>query len=178
MGKGKEVNRHWTTILGVVLVFTLAEISGCGPYRLGTTLPAHLRTVFIPTFKNSTYQTGIEIDITNEVLQRFRVDGNLEPVSAEEADTVLIGEITGWSRQVLSYRGDTEESVEEYRLYIAARITFKDVKNGKVFISQQEVRGKTDFFIEGTLADSEELARPDAYEDLATQIVDAVVSFW
>ncbi|MCX6350223.1 MAG: LptE family protein, partial [Candidatus Aureabacteria bacterium] len=155
------MNKHWTTILGVVLVFTLAEISGCA-YRLGTTLPANLRTVFIPTFKNSTYQTGIEIDITNEVIQRFRIDGNLRPVSAEDADTVPNGEITGSNRQVLSDRGDTAETVEEYRLYVNARITFKDVRNGKVLISQQEVRGKTDFFIEGTLADSEELARPDA----------------
>jgi len=153
-------------------------LPGCSSYRLGTTLPANMKTVFIPTFKNSTYQTGIEMDITNEVIQRFRIDSNLQPVSREEADTMLIGEITGWDRQVLSYVGNTEETVEEYRLYVNARITFKDVRNGKVLISQQAVRGKTDFFIEGTLADSEEIARPDAYEDLATQIVDAVVSFW
>lgn len=161
-----------------VFILALTGISGCGSYRLGTTLPANMKTVFIPTFKNSTYQTGIEIDITNEVIQRFRIDGNLQPVSRQEADTMLLGEITGWDRQVLSYRGDTEEVVEEYRLYVHARITFKDIRNGKTLISQQPVQGKTDFFIDGTLADSEERARPDAYEDLATQIVDAVVSFW
>jgi hypothetical protein len=165
-------------LIAVVCVLALALLPGCSSYRLGTTLPANMKTVFIPTFKNNTYQTGIEMDITNEVIQRFRIDGNLQPVSREEADTVLLAEITGWDRQVLSYRGDTEDVVEEYRLYVNARITFKDVRNGRILISKQAVRGKTDFFIEGTLADSEELARPDAYEDLAIQIVDAVVSFW
>ncbi|MDP8215331.1 MAG: LptE family protein [Candidatus Euphemobacter frigidus] len=165
--------RIWAIVSGIFLT-----TAGCGSYRLGTTLPPHLRTVYVPTFENKTYQTGLDVDLTDAVITRFRQDGNLRPVAEAEADTVLLGEITGWERRVLGYTGEDENVVEEYRLYIIVMITLKDRTSGEILISGQKIRGHTDFFVENSLPEEEEAARPKAYQDTARRIVDHVVSIW
>ncbi len=166
----------------IVIIAAIAAIvlamTGCGPYRLGTTLPANLQTVYVPTFENKTFQPGIEVDVTNAVITRFRQDGNLRPVSKDQADTILEGVITDWNRRVLGYTGDDENEVEEYRLYVTAVITFKELSTGEVLIKGQRVRGYTDFYVEADLPTEEEDARPKAFKDLARRIVDQVVSIW
>lgn len=160
-----------------VLVLSLLAVS-CGAYRLGTTLPPHLQTVYVPTFENKTYEPGIEVDVTNAVITRFRQDGNLRPVGEAEADTIVTGEITGWNRRVLGYTGRDEDNVEEYRLYVTAVIVFRELATGQFLIRRQSIQGYTDFYLEGDLVSAEEAARPKAYQDLARNIVDAVVSIW
>jgi len=165
--------RSGLIILGIIFL-TL----GCGAYQLGTTLPDHLQTVYVPTFKNTTYQPGIAVDITNAVTTRFRQDGNLQPVSRDEADTVLSGEIVGWKRRVMGYTGEDDNEVDEYRLYVTAVITFKSTSTGKLLTPRQKIRGYADYFTTGDLAEDEQAAEPDAYKDLARRIVDHVVSIW
>ena len=165
--------RFGITFLGILFL-----AAGCGAYHLGTTLPSNLQTVYVPTFENKTYQPGIEVDITNAVITRYRQDGNLRPVSEDEADTVLRGEIIGWRRRVMGYTGVDDTEVEEYRLYVIAVITFVDRTTGESLITRQQVRGHTDFFVENDLPDEENAARPKAYKDLARRIVDQTVSIW
>lgn len=166
-------------IFGPIGLLILSPLPGCGAYRLGTTLPPELKTVFVPTFKNTTNETGIETGITNAVIYRFQVDGNLRVTSQKEADTKLIGEIIGWDRRVLGYRGQDDKEVEEYRLYITTRIKFINLRTGAVLLPSRKVKGKVDFYIDvSPLPVAEAEARPSAYRDLAKNVVDAVVSFW
>lgn len=163
---------------GITFLGLLFLAAGCGSYRLGTTLPDHLQTVYVPTFENKTYQPGIEVDITNAVITRYRQDGNLRPVSEDQADTVLRGEITGWERRVMGYTGADDNEVEEYRLYVVAVITFIDRSTGEALITRQRIRGYTDYFVGGDMVEDEDAARPEAYQDLARRIVDQTVSIW
>jgi len=150
----------------------------CSHYQVGTTLPPNLRTVYVPTFVNSTKEVGVEVDITDAVINRLRQDGNLQPVPRSDADTVLQGEIVDWTRRVMGRSGRDDDEVDEYRLIIRARISLTDRRTGEKLVAHQTVQGKTDFFVEGSLPQSEENARPLAYRDLAREVVDAVVSYW
>ena len=100
----KPPQRLGLLFLGVLL------LAGCGPYHLGTTLPDNMRTVFVPTFVNRTNEPGIEIDVTNAVITRFRVDGNLAPVSEKEAD--LFAAIKFGARGYILKNADPEELVQ------------------------------------------------------------------
>ena len=162
----------------VGMMILIAGLTGCGAYRLGTTLPANMKTVYVPTFENTTNETGIEMEVTDAVITRFRQDGNLKPVSREEADTLVRGKIVGWDRSVLDYTGEDDDEVDEYRLYVTAEITFEDLRTGENILAGERIRGHIDFFIETNLPADEEDARPDAFKDLARRIVDAVVSIW
>lgn len=174
--RAKSTALSWRRALPAMALVLLA--ASCSSYQLGTTLPPQLRTVYVPTFENEIYEPGVEVDLTNAVITRFRQDGNLKPVGENEADTVVSGKITSWYRRVLGYTGRDEDNVEEYRLYVTAVIVFRELRTGKELISGQAIRGYADFYLEGDLTSAEEAARPRAYKDLARNIVDAVVSIW
>jgi len=162
-----------------VVVFLLGVfLSGCARYRVGSTLPAHLKTVHVVTFGNSSPEPGIETDVTNEVTARFRIDGNLRPVSLEKADAVLEGEIVGWRRAVVLYAGEDKDEVEEYRLYVTAVITLFDRRREQALVSARRVTGETTFVVAGALYDSELAARPAAFRELARRVVDEVTAYW
>jgi len=161
----------------LLLMFVLV-VTGCANYRLGTTLPGNLQSVYVDTFKNSTHEVGVELDITDAVITRFRQDGNLQPVSEKNCDLVLEGEIIGWIRRVMGTSGTDDDEVDEYRLIIQARIYCYNRETGEYLVEGEVVEGKTDFFVEGNLPDSEDAASPDAYRDLARAVVDSVISIW
>lgn len=161
--------------ISALAVFSLF---GCARYRLGTTLPAHLRTVHVSTFSNSTPEVGIEAEVTNEVITRFRVDGNLAPVSPEAADSLLRGEIVEWRREVLIYTGPEKDEVEEYRLYVIAEVTFRDLRRDREIFTRRLIRGETDFVVNDDMREAELSARPAAFRDLARRVVDEVTAYW
>jgi len=162
----------------LILSLLIPALAGCAHYHLGTTLPGNLRTVRVETFTNSTTQIDIEIDITDAVITRFRQDGNLQPVSTPDADCLLSGKIVGWTRRVMGTTGSDDDEVDEYRLIVRARVSLFNNNTGEFMVRNQVVQGKTDFFVEGNLPESEEAAKPDAYRDLAREVVDAVISIW
>ena len=51
--------------------------AGCANYRLGSMLPADLKTVYVPTRKNETAEPLIEQDVTRAILSQIQMDGSL-----------------------------------------------------------------------------------------------------
>jgi hypothetical protein len=171
--KTRNIVKLWLALLAIIILG-----AGCGSYRLGSSLPDNLQTIYIHTFKNLTYQPGIEVDITNAIITRFRRDGTLRPVKENEADTILEGEITNWERRVMTYTGEQSNIPQEYRLYVTAVINFTDRSTGEPLVTRQQIRGYTDFYVEGDLPDAEQAAQPAAFRDLARRIVDNVIAIW
>lgn len=160
-------------IIAVASLVCLAALSGCG-YRLGSLLPASMKTVAVPNFKNYTNEPGIEIQVTNGVIERFQVDGTLEVAPEEEADTLLIGEIIDYKREGL--RLSTEnDTTTEFRVTIAVRLTFKDLKTGKVLWVADRVEGEAAFPPGNSGPEAERAAIPRVVEDLAEDVVSKVV---
>lgn len=151
----------------------LAAAPGCG-YRLGSLLPASMKTVAVPNFKNHTNEPALEITVTNGVIERFQVDGTLEVVPEEEADTLLIGEIIDYKREGLRL-SSTDDTTTEFRLTIAVRLTFKDLKTGKTLWVADRVEGEAAFPPGNNGPEAERAAIPRVVEDLAEDVVSKVV---
>lgn len=168
----------------------LLIVAGCG-YSTGARLPSYVKTIYIPTFVNKIdvtsevtdrygykyYKPGMEIDITNTVINKFIYYGKLRVVKTEEeADLVLKGELTGYARDPLRYFPDSQE-VEEYRLTIFASVDLIDKKRDEISWDDT-IGGDTTYYASGSLAVSEETAIKNAIEDLARRIVDRTVEGW
>jgi len=167
----KETIKIFSFSLSFFLLFL--TVSGCG-YRMGSLLPSHMKTISVPNFKNHTLEPGIQIDVTNGVIERFQVDGTLEVVPEEEADTLLIGEIIDYKREGLRISSDND-STTEFRLTIAVRLTFKDLTTGKTLWVAQRITGE-DVFLPGQSGpEAERAAIPGVVEDLAEHVVSKVV---
>ena len=71
------------------IAIVLFSLSGCTGYRLGSTLPADIKTIYVPTFVNKCGEPNLEGTATQAVLEELQKDGTLRIANrgkASEAD--------------------------------------------------------------------------------------------
>jgi TolB-like protein len=183
----KRINRFKNFASYALLVILF--LTGCG-YRVGTILPMNIKSIAVPTFKNSTPEPGVEIGVTNQVISQFQIDGTLKVVEEEDADVRLEGELLEYRREPLRYTGTDFKDVSEYRLRLITRLTLVDLKTGQPIWAKRVVEGETTYFVGGdSLRDTERTALgalteqersqiPTLEEDLAHDVVESVVEGW
>jgi len=115
-------------------------VMGCGYKMVGkeTHVPPGLNSVAIPTFKNETFEPGIEVPFTQAFLREFIRDRRVNVVNRAEADSILEGVIKKFNIFSVSY--DRSGFVLEYQTYVTLDLTLKD-RAGKIL---WEERGFTE----------------------------------
>ncbi len=163
---------------------TALLLTGCG-YTLRGREHVPYDTVFVPVFDSEItihedapgvrlYFSGLEVELEEILKRRFRHDGGMLAVSRPEvADIVLEGAILSYEREALRYARD--ESVEEYRLRVRARV--KLIQDEEL-VWDEEIRGETTYLTVGAHAVTELAAVREALEDLSRRIVDRIVEDW
>lgn len=121
------------------------------------------------------YRPGIEVDITNAIINRFIFDGNLKVSSPEKADLILKAELVDYRRDALRY--SDSEDIQEYRLSVRLDVTVTETGKQKV-LWRESVVGDSSFFLSGPRAISEDEAAQKAVEDAARRAVDKTIEIW
>jgi hypothetical protein len=87
----------------VLAALTLAGALGCG-YSFRSPVPAHLDTVYVPTFENETREFQLTQQITERVIGEFLNESRLRLVGDEsDADLLVRGAIKTYEEEALSY---------------------------------------------------------------------------
>ena len=169
----------------LVILFVSSFCVGCG-YSAKSSLPSHLKTVHVESFKNNIafvqqggrelYFPLLEIKVRNAVIDRFLFDGNLRVVDNDQADLILKGALIGYDRQTLRYTDNDE--VQEYRVVISVSLEMFNVAKNEPEWIESGFSGETTYFVTGSLAKTEEVAIQDAITDLARRIVERTVENW
>ena len=122
-------------ILTVTLLCFLL-LSGCGYQMVGkeTHVPPGLSSVAIPTFKNATYEPGIEVQFTQAFLREFILDRRVNVVDRAHADSILEGSIMDFRIYSVSY--DQSGLALEYQTTVVLDLTLRD-RAGKVLWEQK-----------------------------------------
>ena len=113
------MNRPLIHTLIIPLIFVLCS---CGYHRegRGVNLDASIKTIAVPTFRNDTFEAGIEAAVTNALRRRIMLHKNARLVSAENASVIVVGVISKFNNKPISFsQGDY---AAEYRASIQARI--------------------------------------------------------
>jgi outer membrane lipopolysaccharide assembly protein LptE/RlpB len=115
----------------VLLILCMMPLAACGYQMVGkeTHVPPGLNSVAVPTFKNRTYEPGIEVPFTQAFLNEFILDRRVNVVNRAQADSVLEGFITDFRIYSVSY--DRSGFVVEYQTSVVLDLTLKD-RTGKV----------------------------------------------
>jgi outer membrane lipopolysaccharide assembly protein LptE/RlpB len=131
-------NYRWLSMVCLVLLVA------CGYQMVGkeTHVPSGLNSVAIPTFKNRTYEPGIEIPFTQAFLREFILDRRVNVVDRMQADSLLEGVITDFRMVSVSY--DQSGLVLEYQTFVTLDLTLKD-RTEKV-LWQQKNFSETQWF--------------------------------
>ena len=172
-----------------LLTSVLFSVGGCG-YTPRPGLPSHLQTVYVKPFVNQIdvtqlassreqfpiYRHGMEIDLTNAVINRFQFTGLMRPANAEHADAKLEGESIEFRRDPLRY--DASQQVEEWRLNVVVNLRFIDQTTKTLMWEESRFTGDTTYFALGPNAESESQALTRAITDLARRIVERTIESW
>lgn len=167
----------------------LFPLSGCG-YTQKSLLPEHIKSIYVPPVKNGIdlsaeisdkdrfriYRPGVEVEITNAIINRFIFDGNLKVESQDRADAVVEATLTDYRRDALRY--SESDDVQEYRLNIVLDVKVTDAKDHKVIWQDAHLTGDTTFFLSGPRAVSEDEAAAKAVEDVARRVVENTIEVW
>jgi hypothetical protein len=153
-------------------------------------LPEGLDTIHVDNFRNEidpakevsnsratyTYQPGLEVDITREVIDQFIKYRHLRIESEKNADLILKGALVDYKRYPLSYSED--DDIEEYRIEIIVSLELYDQKNDKLMWKEDGFMGESTYPVTGPNRLIESQAIDKAVEDLSLRIVERVTENW
>lgn len=152
-------------LAAAALAAVVVSASACG-YRLrgtGTSLPARIRTVGVPVFKNQTTRFELDVKLTRAVVSELVARGKVEVVADPgSADAVLEGEITGFRATPIAFSGGAQ--ADRYNITVTAKIALKERGAAEplfadpAFVYQQEY----------------EVARGTSFEALETEAIDKI----
>lgn len=120
----------------------------------------------------TTYPILIENRLTNEIVNKFNIDGNLKVVNNDNDSLKLICEITDYTKEALRYSKDNRDQVSEQRLRLHVNTKLMDV-SGKI-LKNKTIIGETTYFLSG----SETAAQEDLIKDTARRVLESVVEAW
>jgi hypothetical protein len=152
-------------------------LAGCAGYRLGSTLPPDIKTIYVPLFANQCRDPLIENDATAATIAELQKDGTLKVVNEENADVVLECTLIGISLNPLRYNRSDVTKPNEYRLTLSASFTLKRVRTQEI-LCESTVIGESTFPFYGNLVSAKQSATPRAAEDLAKRIVEKAIEAW
>ena len=180
--------RSLTSVL-CFLTSVLFLANGCG-YTPRPGLPSHLQTVYVKPFVNQIdvtqlatsreqfpiYRHGMEIELTNAVINQFQFTGLMRPANPDRADAQLEGELVEFRRDALRY--DASQQVEEWRLNVVVNVRFFDQTTKTLMWEETRFTGDTTYFALGPNTESESQALTRAITDLARRIVERTIESW
>ena len=111
-------------------------LNGCGYHLLGTgsTLPKHLKTIFIPVFTNSSTQPEIHRQLTSSVINSFVTDGRVKVVRNSKSDMVLTGDLFYYELKTVSFNSNNFATGHIVKLAVNVEVT--DKANNKPYLKQ------------------------------------------
>jgi hypothetical protein len=161
-----------------VLASTAAVLlAGCLNYKLGTTLPKHLRSVYVETFHNATKEPQLDTKITSAVIREFQRDGQLKVKDANEADIIVTGNITQYKLNPMRSNRNNPKAVLQYKAIVSVTLYAVERKTGKNITTESVVGSKT-FEVKGDLMTARRTILPEVAQELGRKVVDAVISAW
>jgi hypothetical protein len=163
--------------LTILASAAVALLAGCLNYKLGTTLPKHLRSVYVETFHNSTREPQLETKITSAIIREFQRDGQLKVKDANEADIIVTGNITQYKLSPMRSNRNNPKAVLQYKAIVSVTLVAVERKTGKS-ITTQSVTGSKTFEVKGDLMTARRTILPEVAQELGRKVVDAVISAW
>ena len=173
----KPTNRDRGSLKELVVALLCLGVAGCGIYRLGSSLPPGVNSVYVPVFTNESGEPLIETECTSATAQEFQKDGSLELREESLADARLNVTVNKFEVEPIRYEQDSTKAGREYRIKVTAAIVLTKTRPDQVILDRT-VTGETTFFLEGDMTNARRAAVPALATDLAHQIVKAVVDFW
>ncbi len=161
--------KRYYRIFSFLLLTSYFLISNCCGYSTRSLLPGYIHRIHIKIFENQTYKTGLDEIATESTIEAFRKNSNLKIVSEDQADIVINGKVTGFSKEPYVYTGAL--NVSQYKITIRFSVTcFDQVKN--------TIFWQGDISDWATYTTDEDTGIREAIKKTADRLVTAIITNW
>lgn len=130
------------TRLRTILLLVVALAAACG-YSFRSPVPAHLKSVYVPTFDNETREFQITQQLTEQVINEFLNESSLEiAADAESADLVIFGTVLDYEEEALSYEPGRQANPDVFtrRVMLTVDIRLEDQVEEETLWSNASLR--------------------------------------
>lgn len=118
-----SANARWFALTGTAcLALVLILATGCERVAPVRTLPSWVRGIYIPTFKNKSFEPQIEENATRLTQEAFLADGRVDIVPKSEADLTLVVEIQDWQSMTTNTTGEHVATDDDVTLIASAKL--------------------------------------------------------
>ena len=155
----------------LLLIFT-----GCLGYQVGPTngLSAGGKSVRITPFSNQTLEPRLGDAVTTALRRNVQNDGTYHLSTHGDADIVVTGVLTRYTRHELSFVPSDVLTVKDYRVTVNAQVIAREVSTGKVLFTNS-VTGYTLIRVGSDITSAERQAIPLLADDLAKNVTAMLV---
>ncbi len=152
-------------------------LSGCGYHLVGTSssLPPHLKTLFIPVFTNSSTEPEIHRELTSAIIDSYVTDGRLKVVRKGQADMVMKGNLFYYELEAVSF--SSNDFALDYIVKLGVDIEVIDKVDNKPYL-KRKFKTKWDYKASDDIVDTESArftALGKAYNELGNRLVSLLI---
>lgn len=155
--------------------------SGCAGYRVGNIQGGDMKdvkTIYVPVVKNESYEPNLPVITTDAIIRAIENDGTLSSSRQQGADATLEVTIKDMVRTPLRQDRSDIQVTQEYEVALKAVATLTNLRSGKRIFTKREVVGKSKYFVQGNLQESERQVMPMAAENLAYNLTHLITEGW
>jgi len=163
-------------VLVIVCAAVSAQLGACG-YSMSSAYRDDVKTIAVPMFQNSTYSHGLEVTLTDALIQEIHrvTPWRVAPVAS--AETQLRGAITGTRLRRLSRQTDSGLS-QEMAVELEVSFEWKQMTTGEVLVSRRRFRSSDTFVPSPGAQERLGFGEQSAVERMAKDIVAELRSSW
>ena len=161
----------------ILLGFALL-LNGCGYHLVGTgsSLPSHLKTLFIPMFTNSSSEPEIHRELTSSIINSFITDGRLKIVRKGNSDMVMKGSLFYYDLRAVSF--SSSDFVSDYIVKLRVEVEVIDKVDDKHYIKKRKFTTKWDYKATSDIVNTETArltALEEAYKEVGNRLVSLLI---
>ncbi len=166
------VRRILPIFFAIFLLFSI----GCG-YKPFIPTREHIKTVYVPTFKNSTYYPNVSSTVTDALIREIILDGTFKLAGEENAQAVITGEVKDFKRTATIY--DEEDNIIGGSLTIEVNIKFLSAPKKEILWEGTfEESESVNYFLAGSLAKTENEITQWVAEKIARSVIEQITEPW
>jgi len=158
----------------LLLTIGLSIVTGCG-YTLGPTngLTAGEKNIQITPFLNKTLEPRLGDSVTTALRQNIQRDGTYHLATRGNADIIVTGVVTKYTRHELNFEPRDVLTVKDFRVNVEAQVTARNVTSGTS--TNWTATAYTLVRVGSDLTSAERQAAPVLADELAKNITGSLV---
>lgn len=152
-------------------------VCGCGAnYCWWPAVPAAMRTVAVPTFRNDSELQEAGAVAARQVLREFQREGTFKIRPTGEAALEIQGTVLSAGGDSVAYDRRSGLRISSYELVGEFAVSVIDKRLGKVLVDNRRYTARASFAVGQDLTTAQRDAAGRMAEDLARQVVDDVLN--